>query len=108
MWEASLKLASGTSDFSPNQNVFKDIERIDANDDEKVSVWLSKRLPHTDIIVSWQPDLAVLTNTQLFIKYWSSFCYPASDDTSIMPIDRSWVVHYWHEEVIWFGKSVSV
>ncbi|WP_039850188.1 hypothetical protein [Grimontia indica] len=108
VWETSLKFASDKNDFSPNNELFTDISSIEAIDQNKVREWLANRLPKCDIIVSWQPDTAVLTNTDLFIQYWDDFCYGASDDVSVWPKDKSWVLHYWHEEVFWHGKSASV
>jgi hypothetical protein len=107
VWETSLKFSSASSDFSPNTDLFINIESVSASDYDTVKRWLSERVLSSEIIVSWQPDLAVLTNTDLFIKYWSEFCYPSSDDVSIWPLDKSWVLHYWHEEVFWYGKSAS-
>lgn len=106
-WEASLRFALESSDFSPNIDLFIGIERVAATDHGAVKRWLSERVFSCEIIVSWQPDLAVLTNTDLFIKYWSEFCYPSSDDVSVWPLDKTWVLHYWHEEVFWYGKSAS-
>ena len=108
VWEASLTFASGESDFSPNKELFTQIKSIEAIDDKEVRKWLSDKLPRCEIIVSWQEDMAVLTNTDLFIQYWDDFCYGASDDVSVWPRDQSWVIHYFHEEVFWYGKSASV
>lgn len=108
VWETSMIFASGKSDFSPSNKLFTDIASIDATDESTVKKWLADKIPKCEVIVSWQPDIAVLTNTELFIQYWDDFCYGASDDVSVWPKDKSWVIHYWHEEVFWYGKSSSV
>jgi len=108
VWETSLTFVSDKSDFSPCDELFTDINSIEATNKNAVREWLSDKVPKCEVIVSWQPDTAVLTNTELFIQYWDDFCYGASDDVSIWPKDKSWVIHYWHEEVFWHGKSTSV
>jgi hypothetical protein len=67
--------------------------------------WLERTLRnlHGLVIVSWDADNAVVTSLQLFLKYWDDFCYPGSDDTTIVPLDLSWIIQYWHEEVICFA-----
>jgi hypothetical protein len=39
------------------------------------------------IVVSWDADTAVLTDTELFIEHWDDFCYPASDDVTVLPAE---------------------
>jgi len=60
------------------------------------------------IVVSWTEDLAVRTTWSTFCDYWDDFCYPASDDVSISPIDLSWLLFYHHEEYFDFGKVKGV
>ncbi|MGF1763021.1 hypothetical protein [Aliivibrio kagoshimensis] len=108
VWETSLTFASDKSDFSPSNELFTDIASIEATDENTVRKWLAGKIPNCEVIVSWQPDTAVLTNTELFIQYWDDFCYGASDDVSVWPKDKSWIIHYFHEEVFWYGKSAIV
>jgi len=108
VWETSLTFTSDRNDFSPNYNLFTKIESIDATNVVGVRQWLKGKIPNCEIIVSWQPSIAVLTNAELFIKYWDEFCYASSDDVSIWQKNESWVIHYHHDEVFWYGSSVSV
>jgi len=104
IWENSLTFVSEETDFSPSNNFFTKIEYIDTENNNGVRNWLKKKLPNCQIVVNWQPDSSVLTNTGVFIEYWDDFCYPSSDDVSIWPEDESWILHYWHEDKFWFGK----
>ena len=107
-WQKSLLFISKEHDFKPNKELFKDIEEIQCSNEKEVEKWLKERIQSEYIFVSWQPDVAVIVNSVLFIKYWSEFCYPSSDDVSIWPANEKWVVHYWHEEVFCYGKSKCV
>ena len=107
-WSKSLTFISSQSDFSPNTDLFESIEVIDTKDENQVSDWLMRKMTSTDIIVSWQPEIAVFTNSQLFIKYWDEFCYPSSDDVSIWPKDESWVIHFCHHEAFCYGRAKSI
>ena len=108
IWENSLTFTSDESDFSPSNKLFTEIENIETENNTGVSNWLIKKLTNCQIVVNWQPDSSVLTNTEVFIKYWDDFCYPSSDDVSIWPEDESWILHYWHEEQFWFGKRKNL
>ena len=108
VWRTSLRFTSEAGDMSPSTSFFERIERIDAEDEDAVREWLSKKLPATEVIVSWQPDVAVLVNTELIVKRWSEFCYAGSDDLSFWPLNESWVVHCSHENILWYGKSVNL
>ncbi len=106
VWEKSLTFIDKSKDFSANPELFQVISTIDSKDIEKASNWLKKYLVGSKVIVSWQPDTAVLTNTELFIRNWDEFCYPASDDVTIYPEDESWVLHYWHEEEFCYARKI--
>gem|GEM_PF-3314778 len=88
-WKTSSRLASDDAldPFRPNAHLFCQITELDTGDEDEhiVDMWLKDRLPKLpiDVIVSWQPTIAVVTDTEIFMQYWSSFCYPASDDVSI-------------------------
>ena len=108
VWEKSLSFISRDSDFSPNRELFKEICEIECNDENDIEIWLKQRIQAEKVIVSWQPDTAVIVSSKLFIEHWEDFCYPSSDDVSIWPFDEKWVVHYWHEEMFCYGKSTRV
>ncbi len=108
VWEKSLTFIGKDNEFSPSSELFDSIDFIDTSDSDKVTSWLADKMPSGEIIVSWQPDTAVKTTVELFIKYWDEFCYPSSDDVSIWPETENWVVHFWHYETACYGKSKNV
>jgi hypothetical protein len=52
----------------------------------------------TRILVSWNATTAVVTDWDLFCRYWDDFCYPSSDDVTILPLTGEWVLCYDHSE----------
>ena len=78
---------------------------VEHADPSHVTAWLLERYPETEtqVYLSWQPDTAVLTHWGIFVKYWSEFCYSASDDLIVLPADRRWVLLYHHSEFMQHG-----
>lgn len=72
-----------------------------------VTSWLLERHPEleTPVCLSWQSDLAVETTWGVFAKYWSEFCYPASDDLLVWPGQCQWALLYRHDELMQHGTS---
>jgi hypothetical protein len=105
IWRLSLLSTARDEDFDIDHRLFEPANRISSGDAD-ASAWLKGQLPkgRVPVVVSWQPDLSVLTDSELFIARWQEFCYPASDDVSVMPLDGSWVLHYWHEEEFLYAK----
>ncbi len=93
------------SDPSPSGEIFSTIDILDDPHSSDACSWLGRRLPEsrTPVVVSWDGQTAVLTDSDLFIARWDSFCYPSSDDVGIWPLDGLWMVSYWHEERLYFG-----
>ena len=56
------------------------------------------------LFVSWNRTTCVYTNKEIFIKYWGDFCYPSSDDITIISEFTNWVYFYNHIEVGIFWK----
>ena len=56
------------------------------------------------LIVSWDPQTAVLVDCCVFCRYWDDFCYTASDDVLVFPVAGSWALLYHHEEMFSFGS----
>jgi hypothetical protein len=108
IWEKSLTFIDSKSEFSPNPELFESFETIDTIEPNVVASWLKGKIPSGNIIVSWQPDTAVITTANLFVKYWDEFCYPSSDDVSIWSESEKWVVHFWHYEKAVYGKAKNV
>ena len=73
---------------------------------DDVAKWL-KSLPVSNdaILVSWDPETAVRVAWPLFIFRWDDFCYPSSDDATIVPLDGGWLMSYFHWEEFRWGKT---
>jgi hypothetical protein len=93
---------------SPNMDKYsKDVQFLNTEKNNVIS-WLEERLSICEIVVSWHQDNTVLTDTEIFVKYWDDFCYPSSDDVTIWSEDELWVLQYRHYELFWCGKAGSV
>ena len=57
------------------------------------------------VVVSWDSVDAVETSWYTFRTYWDDFCYPASDDVTISPLDGRWILCYHHSERFSFGPT---
>lgn len=68
---------------------------------EQVTAWLRAQQPRLaeEVSVCWSGDTALQTRWSTFIERWDDFCYPSSDDVTILPITGSWMLmyHHWHE-----------
>lgn len=60
-----------------------------------------------DIIISWERKLTLKTTKKIFIKYWTDFLYPSSDDVTIISEKTNWILFYNHCEVanIWIKNK---
>ncbi|HEX5061753.1 MAG TPA: hypothetical protein VFV99_20440 [Kofleriaceae bacterium] len=104
-WDLSLSWHAREMDqATPSEKLFI-VETLDRPHERDGTGWLRARLPSepVPVIVSWQPDWAVLTDASLFVERWETFCYPASDDVDIWPLDGRWLAVYWHEEQLAYG-----
>ena len=56
-----------------------------------------------DIIITWHRKTTLKTSKKVFIKYWTDFLYPSSDDVTLISVKTNWVMFYRHFEVanIW-------
>lgn len=108
-WDRAASWHAGAApddDGRPSMEHFPSLETLERAHEQDGAAWLAARLGEsgrTPILVTWQPNCAVLTDAELFTRHWESFCYPASDDVDVWPLDAAWVVTYWHEEQLWFG-----
>lgn len=59
-----------------------------------------------DLIISWERKVTLKTTKEIFLKYWSDFLYPSSDDVTIISEKTNWILFYRHFEVanIWIKK----
>lgn len=73
---------------------------------EASSNWLTQQEPLSEIevVLSWDPTVALKTSWAVFVEYWQDFCYPASDDLVVFPLAGNWVLLYHHEEEFHFGR----
>lgn len=108
IWDESLLLIDDHDELAVPNDKFLKCELADIDQIVDVIDWLKQRLPKCDVVINWQPDCSVITNTALFIRYWDDFCYLSSDDVSIWPEDQSWVLHYHHSNVFVYGSSKRV
>lgn len=56
-----------------------------------------------EIIITWHRNITQKTTKKIFIKYWTDFLYPSSDDVTLISEKTNWVMFYRHFEVanIW-------
>jgi hypothetical protein len=72
----------------------------DAHDENFVSEWLRECAADTEMVIaSWGDDEAVYLPWKVFRKYWSSFCYPSSDDVTLWPLNDEWGLSFSHDGV---------
>lgn len=59
-----------------------------------------------DLIISWERKVTLKTTKEIFLKYWSDFLYPSSDNVTIISEKTNWILFYRHFEVanIWIKK----
>jgi hypothetical protein len=76
--------------------------------DKQVEEWLAQGSSvREDVIASWSKEEAILLPWHVFTAHWSSFCYPSSDDVTIVPLSERWVVSYSHEELFLWKTIVG-
>jgi len=70
---------------------------IDAHDENLVSEWLRECVSDAEMVIaSWSEAEALYLPWSVFRKYWSSFCYPSSDDVTVWPPDEQWGLSFAH------------
>lgn len=98
---------SYASDLDPS--LFTEVEMINTSTGASdVADWLRSRHGETSatVAVSWDAEAAVVADWQVFCDHWDAFCYPASDDVAVVPLDGRWALLYFHEEYFTFGKRM--
>ena len=60
-----------------------------------------------DIIIAWNNKVTLKTSKLIFLKYWSDFLYPGSDDVTLISVETNWIMFYRHFEVanIWTKRK---
>jgi hypothetical protein len=107
VWRLSLSFRQpGAPDGRPADSLYTNIEELPEAEGDLGTEWLQHRMGDetSPIIVCWNSLSAVETDAQLFVPFWEDFCYPSSDDVAIFPIHFGWLVTFWHEEHLFFGR----
>lgn len=111
LWKRSLRFSDKETEFCPLKEIFHSVNIFESpHSDEKTEIWIRNRFETNDlesikVWVSWQPDLAIKTDMEIIARYWDTFCYEASDDTSIFPETEEWVIHFLHEDRLYYATS---
>ncbi|WP_162628178.1 hypothetical protein [Arcticibacterium luteifluviistationis] len=73
------------------------IEKFRKNLDAILEKW------EEGVIITWNRHITLKTSKEIFLKYWTDFLYPSSDDVTIISEKTNWVMFYHHIEVanIW-------
>lgn len=58
-----------------------------------------------EVVLSWDPAMAVVTRWGTFVRYWHAFCYPSSDDVTAWAPGGDWTLSYHHVQFIEFGRT---
>jgi len=76
---------------------------------EKFKNYLTEKLSNfpEDLIISWDRKTTLKTNKTIFLKYWTDFLYPLSDDVTIISENINWILFFTHYEVsnLWIKKQ---
>lgn len=77
-------------------------------DDDRVRKWLYRCAIPFDrrIFLSWQPEWAIETSWKIFVKYWTDFYYPISDDLTVCDGSLQWALLLYHEHEVFFGTNI--
>ncbi|UUZ71607.1 hypothetical protein [Polaromonas sp. JS666] len=60
--------------------------------------WLaSLPVPVSRVVIAWGRDTALSLPWDIFVTYWSDFCYPSSDDVDVF-VEGGPVVLRWHHD----------
>ena len=57
------------------------------------------------VLVVWDPRTALVTDWGVFVSAWDDFCYPASDEVRVVPLDLGWALWYRRYEVIQYLET---
>lgn len=57
------------------------------------------------IVLSWSSEVALVTRWDTFLEHWDAFCYPSSDDVTVMPLSGGWTLCYYHDEHMEFRRT---
>jgi hypothetical protein len=94
----SASEAAGVSTAAPAESAT--VVSRSASDSVDVRHWLRSVQPDSQarVYISWNRDWAVETSWHIFTEYWDDFCYPSSDDVTVVPTGGTWQLVYHHYE----------
>ena len=97
------------SESLTSSSLFAWIHHIDISQEplEKVQAHLRLFQPQEDqeVIVMWEPEVAVTAPWSIVWTYWDDFCYPGSDEAvGILPLSEVWALLYHHEDQLVMGR----
>jgi hypothetical protein len=101
-------------DYFENENnlikKYKDTDWFTVSADSKVlkEKFISKVKAETNnfdenIYITWNRKTCVYTTKKIFLNLWDDFCYPSSDDVTVISEKTNWILIYHHNEIakIW-------
>lgn len=82
--------------------------RTTGHDESVVTRWLLEcRTESEMVLASWSEDEAVYLPWSVFSTYWSSFCYPSSDDVTVWPPSERWALSYSHSGAFYWKSRLE-
>lgn len=76
---------------------------------EKFRIHLVEKLLYftEDVVISWDRKTTLKTTKEIFLKYWTDFLYPYSDDVIIISENTNWILFFTHYEVsnLWIKRQ---
>lgn len=97
------------NDIPFKKDFFQTIDKAKILDDNKKEIkkWLYQRGLSFDknVYLCWDKDNALTVPWKIFIKYFDSFFYSASDDLTLFDESLNWAILFYHEDEIYFGTN---
>lgn len=90
-----------TNWFRSSQENEEKVENFRSNLAEKLSIYSE------DLIISWNRRTTLKTSKQIFLKHWTVFLYPSSDNVTVISEKTNWILFFTHYEVsnLWIKKQ---
>jgi hypothetical protein len=105
LFRAAQGEASAGSTTAELFTCFRRIDTISRSHSDVSQELASLVAPGAEPVVAvWEPTDAVVVTWEVLCARWASFCYPASDDVSIRPLDEAWCLDWHHDEYFLFGR----
>lgn len=92
--------------FEIEDNLNKDYNQTDwisanCENEEKINSFRKKLCRNLkpwneNVIISWNRRTTLKTTKEIFVKYWDDFCYPSSDNVTIISEATNWIMIYNH------------